>query len=189
MASLELRNIRKAYGDTLVLDDVSLSMEAREFIAFLGPSGQRQIDPAADHRRARDARQRRGLAGGASASTSCRPGERGVAMVFQHYALYPHMTRAREHGVRAAQRARARRTRSRRRVAEAARVLEIEEPARQEAGADVGRPAPARRDRPRDRQAARSCSCSTSRCPTSTRRCACAPGSSSRSCASGSTRR
>ena len=37
--TLELRNIRKAFGDTPVLDDISLSLEAREFVAFLGPSG------------------------------------------------------------------------------------------------------------------------------------------------------
>ena len=39
MASLELKGVRKAFGSTLILDDVSLSLESREFIAFLGPSG------------------------------------------------------------------------------------------------------------------------------------------------------
>ena len=107
MASLELHDVRKAYGDTPVLDDVSLTMEAREFVAFLGPSGQRQIDPAADHRRAsrRSTAARCVLEG--RRIDQLPPGERGVAMVFQHYALYPHMTRAREHGVRPPERARA----------------------------------------------------------------------------------
>ena len=39
MPSLELIDIRKAFGATPVLDGVSLAMEAKEFIAFLGPSG------------------------------------------------------------------------------------------------------------------------------------------------------
>ena len=39
MASLELIGVRKAFGATPVLDDLSLTLEAREFIAFLGPSG------------------------------------------------------------------------------------------------------------------------------------------------------
>jgi ABC-type Fe3+/spermidine/putrescine transport system ATPase subunit len=37
--SLELNGVRKSFGATPVLDDVSLALEAREFIAFLGPSG------------------------------------------------------------------------------------------------------------------------------------------------------
>jgi len=124
LASLELNNIRKAYGDTLVLDDVSLAMEAREFVAFLGPSGSgkstllriiagletpdagevllegRRIDPLP-------------------------PGERDVAMVFQHYALYPHMT-VRENMAFGLRNARVAKDEIDRRIADAARTLEIE---------------------------------------------------------------
>ena len=39
LASLELHDIHKAYGETPVLEGVSLTMEACEFVAFLGPSG------------------------------------------------------------------------------------------------------------------------------------------------------
>ena len=39
MSSLELKGVRKAFGATPVLDNVDLSLDAREFIAFLGPSG------------------------------------------------------------------------------------------------------------------------------------------------------
>jgi multiple sugar transport system ATP-binding protein len=39
LASLELHKINKMFGTTRVLDDVSLTLDAREFIAFLGPSG------------------------------------------------------------------------------------------------------------------------------------------------------
>ena len=37
--TLELKSIRKAFGATPVLDDVSLTVQSREFVAFLGPSG------------------------------------------------------------------------------------------------------------------------------------------------------
>jgi multiple sugar transport system ATP-binding protein len=123
--SLELSNVRKAFGATPVLDDVSLQMSAKEFIAFLGPSGSgkstllriiagletldagevvlegRRIDPLP-------------------------PGDRGVAMVFQHYALYPHMT-VRDNMAFGLRNARVPSDEIASRVAEAARILEIEE--------------------------------------------------------------
>jgi multiple sugar transport system ATP-binding protein len=91
LSGLELRDIRKAYGETLVLDGVSLRMDAREFIAFLGPSGSGKstllriiagLETADSGQIELDGDRIDGLA----------PGDRGVAMVFQHYALYPHMT-------------------------------------------------------------------------------------------------
>ena len=39
MASLELKGVRKSFGATPVLDNIDLTLDAREFIAFLGPSG------------------------------------------------------------------------------------------------------------------------------------------------------
>ena len=125
MSSLELKDVRKAFGATPVLDGVSLTMEPREFIAFLGPSGSgkstllriiagletldqgevwlegRRIDPLP-------------------------PGARGVAMVFQHYALYPHMS-VRENMAFGLRNARVPRDEIESRVGEAARVLEIED--------------------------------------------------------------
>ena len=91
MTSLELIDIRKSYGDVKVLDGVSLSLEAREFIAFLGPSGSGKstllriiagLETADSGEVWLDGRRLDQLA----------PGDRDVAMVFQHYALYPHMT-------------------------------------------------------------------------------------------------
>ena len=91
MPSLELSGVRKAFGATPVLDDLSLSLEAREFIAFLGPSGSGKstllriiagLESADAGEIKLEGRRIDGLP----------PGERGVAMVFQHYALYPHMT-------------------------------------------------------------------------------------------------
>ena len=91
MASLSLIDVRKAYGATPVLDGVSLSMEAKEFVAFLGPSGSGKSTLL------------RIIAGLESADSGevwldgariddLAPGDRGVALVFQQYALYPHMT-------------------------------------------------------------------------------------------------
>jgi multiple sugar transport system ATP-binding protein len=124
VAGLELNSVRKSYGDTLVLDDVSLVMAPREFTAFLGPSGSgkstllrivagletldagevwldgRRIDPLA-------------------------PGERDVAMVFQSYALYPHMT-VRENMAFGLRNARVPGPEIEARIAQAAKVLEME---------------------------------------------------------------
>ena len=125
MASLDLRNIRKAYADTLVLDDVSLTMEAREFIAFLGPSGSGKSTLL---------RIIAGLETPDSGEVwldgeridALPPGRRGVAMVFQHYALYPHMS-VRENMAFGLKNARVPKDEIARRIAEAARVLEIED--------------------------------------------------------------
>ena len=125
MASLELNGVRKAFGATPVLDDVSLSLEAREFIAFLGPSGSGKstllriiagLETADAGEVWLDGRRIDQLA----------PGDRGVAMVFQHYALYPHMS-VRENMAFGLRNARVPRDEIEARVAEAARVLEIED--------------------------------------------------------------
>jgi len=124
LPSLELSNVRKAYGETLVLDDVSLAMEAKEFVAFLGPSGSGKSTLL------------RIIAGLETADSGevrldgeridrLPPGRRGVAMVFQHYALYPHMT-VRENMAFGLRNAKVPKDEIEARVAEAARVLEIE---------------------------------------------------------------
>jgi ABC-type transporter Mla maintaining outer membrane lipid asymmetry ATPase subunit MlaF len=91
LASLELTGVSKAYGSTAVLDGVSLTMEPREFIAFLGPSGSGKstllrIIAGLETLDAGEVRL------GGQRIDKLRPGDRGVAMVFQHYALYPHMS-------------------------------------------------------------------------------------------------
>jgi len=125
LASLELSGVRKAFGTTPVLDDLSLTLEAREFIAFLGPSGSGKstllriiagLESADAGEIHLEGRRIDGLP----------PGERGVAMVFQHYALYPHMT-VRENMAFGLRNARVPKDEIARRVGDAARVLEIEE--------------------------------------------------------------
>ena len=122
--TLELKSIRKAFGATPVLNDVSLTVHSREFIAFLGPSGSGKstllriiagLETADAGEIVLDGRRIDTLA----------PGDRGVAMVFQHYALYPHMT-VRENMAFGLRNARVAKDEIDRRIGDAARVLEIE---------------------------------------------------------------
>jgi len=124
VASLELKGIRKSFGSTPVLDNIDLAIDAREFIAFLGPSGSGKSTLL------------RIIAGLESADAgevwlegrridALPPGERGVAMVFQHYALYPHMS-VRENMAFGLRNARVGKEEIERRIQDAAAVLEIE---------------------------------------------------------------
>lgn len=89
--TVQLTGVSKRFGDVLVIDELSLDIRSGEFIVFLGPSGcgkstllrmiagLEQIDSGqilVDGRRI----------------DQLSPGARNIAMVFQQYALYPHMT-------------------------------------------------------------------------------------------------
>jgi multiple sugar transport system ATP-binding protein len=122
---LELRNIRKAFKGTEVLAGVDLNVAPREFIAFLGPSGSGKstllrivagLETSDEGEVILDDRR----------IDTLPPGERGVAMVFQHYALYPHMT-VRENMAFGLKNARVPRADIDGLVTDAARTLEIEE--------------------------------------------------------------
>jgi multiple sugar transport system ATP-binding protein len=91
MASLTLQNITKRFGDVAALSNVNLQVENSAFFVLLGPSGcgkstLLQIVAGLD-------RQDEGsvLLDG-QAVDEFSPRQRDVAMVFQNYALYPHMT-------------------------------------------------------------------------------------------------
>jgi multiple sugar transport system ATP-binding protein/lactose/L-arabinose transport system ATP-binding protein len=90
MDFLKIDNVVKKYGDTTVIDDVSLSAREGEFVVFVGPSGCGKstllrlvagLDEVSDGRIHIDSTD----------VTEVPPADRGVSMVFQSYALYPHM--------------------------------------------------------------------------------------------------
>jgi lactose/L-arabinose transport system ATP-binding protein len=91
MSGLKLRNVRKSYGAVEVIKGVSLDVEPREFVVFVGPSGcgkstlLRMIAGLEDIS-AGD------LEIGGQRMNEVDPSKRGIAMVFQSYALYPHMS-------------------------------------------------------------------------------------------------
>ncbi len=123
MPDLELINVSKSYGATRVLEDVSLLVTGREFIAFLGPSGSGKstLLRIIAGLEAADAGE---IRLGGERIDRLAPGARGIAMVFQHYALYPHMT-VRENMAFGLVNAKLPRDEIARRIVQAADILEI----------------------------------------------------------------
>ncbi|WNG56150.1 sn-glycerol-3-phosphate ABC transporter ATP-binding protein UgpC [Archangium gephyra] len=93
MADVLLRDVQKRYGSQSVIHGVSLELKHREFIVFVGPSGcgkSTLLRMVAGLERITGGEI---LIGGRRVNDT-PPGDRGVSMVFQNYALYPHMTAA-----------------------------------------------------------------------------------------------
>ena len=91
MASVELKGIRKSFGSVEVIRDVNLKISEGEFVVLVGPSGCGKstllrciagLEPVSSGTLLLDGVDQ----------TDADPIARGVAMVFQSYALYPHMT-------------------------------------------------------------------------------------------------
>ena len=91
MESIRLLNVGKSYGGARVIDDVSLDIAGNEFIVFLGASGcgKSTLLRLIAGLETLDAGE---IRIGERRIDHLPPGERSVAMVFQHYALYPHMS-------------------------------------------------------------------------------------------------
>ncbi|HEX7649657.1 MAG TPA: sn-glycerol-3-phosphate ABC transporter ATP-binding protein UgpC [Noviherbaspirillum sp.] len=91
MAGLKLTGVKKAYGDVQTLHGIDLTIEDGEFVVFVGPSGcgkstlLRSIC-GLEEISAGD------LTIGGKRMNDVPPAERGISMVFQSYALYPHMS-------------------------------------------------------------------------------------------------
>ncbi|HEU4434136.1 MAG TPA: ABC transporter ATP-binding protein [Pyrinomonadaceae bacterium] len=122
--SIQFKNVTKTFGDTLVVDDLNLEIDDGEFVVLLGPSGCGKTTTL------------RMLAGLETVSTGdifiegerindVQTQHRDLAMVFQSYALYPHMTIADNIGYPLRVRKLDKQERTRR-VREVARMLEIE---------------------------------------------------------------
>ena len=91
MAEIRIRNVAKTYGKTTIMQAVDLDIRNGEFVVILGPSGcgksslLRMIAGLEDITSGEIE-----IAG--TVVNALEPRERGCAMVFQNYALYPHMT-------------------------------------------------------------------------------------------------
>ena len=124
MNAIELKNVRKSFGLSAVLHGIDLAIEQGEFIVFVGPSGCGKSTLL---------RMIAGLEDVTSGEieidgvvvNDVEPSARKLAMVFQSYALYPHMTVAgnMSFGLRMTGTSKAE---TERRVAEAARILQLE---------------------------------------------------------------
>ncbi len=108
MTSLELRQINKSYGAYHALRGIDLAVEEGEFIVMVGPSGCGKSTLLKTIAGLEGITSGQILINGRDVSKA-EPGERGIAMVFQSYALYPHMTVAENmgFGLRMAKRPRA----------------------------------------------------------------------------------
>ena len=125
MSQVELRSVRKVFDQTVVIHDFSLGIEKGELVVFVGPSGcgkstLLRLICGLEH-----------LSGGevridGASMRGVNPAKREVAMVFQSYALYPHMNVASNMGfaLRMAGMGKAEREK---RVLEAARILKLED--------------------------------------------------------------
>jgi multiple sugar transport system ATP-binding protein len=91
MATVALNNISKSFDDTQVLCNINLAIEDREFIVFVGPSGCGKTTLLRIIAGLEEATEGQVFIDGKDVSTA-HPVDRGISMVFQSYALYPHLT-------------------------------------------------------------------------------------------------
>ena len=91
MATLSLRGIKKRFGDTQVLHGIDLEVADGEMIVIVGASGCGKSTLLRIVSGLESASEGQILIGGRDV-TALEPAERDIAMVFQNYALYPHMS-------------------------------------------------------------------------------------------------
>ena len=125
MADISLKDVSKRFGTVIVLENISMHINAGEFVVFLGPSGcgkstllrmiagLEEVDGGEIHIGDRRVDQ-------------LPPNEREVSMVFQNYALYPHMT-VRNNMAFGLQNIGTPKAQIDKQIAEAAKILELED--------------------------------------------------------------
>lgn len=89
---VEIRNLRKRFGDVWAVDGVSLSVDEGKFLVLLGPSGCGKTTTMRVVAGLETPTSGEIYIGGERMSEDVPPRARGIAMVFQSYALYPHKT-------------------------------------------------------------------------------------------------
>jgi multiple sugar transport system ATP-binding protein len=124
VASVELRNIRKTYGKVEAVREVSLEVADRELVVFVGPSGCGKSTLLRMIAGLEEISGGELLIGG-EVMNKVPAADRGIAMVFQSYALYPHMTVAENMGF-ALKMMGMGRAEVEAKVREAARILQLE---------------------------------------------------------------
>ncbi len=123
MAAIRLEGIRKSFGDLEVIKGIDLRIDEREFVVFVGPSGCGKSTLLRLIAGLEEVSEGKILIDDTEA-TGLPPAERGLSMVFQSYALYPHMT-VRENMGFGLRMARAPASEIARKVADAAAILHL----------------------------------------------------------------
>jgi multiple sugar transport system ATP-binding protein len=124
MADVDMERLHKSFGELPVLNDISMQVRHGEFMVFVGPSGcgkSTLLRSIAGLEKPTSGR----ISIGGKDVTNWPPARRGVSMVFQSYALYPHMT-VRENIAFGLKVSKVPVAEIKTRVAEAASILQIE---------------------------------------------------------------
>ncbi|MGX7705324.1 ABC transporter ATP-binding protein [Methylobacterium sp. Gmos1] len=124
MATLRLRGLRKSYGDAEIIKGVDLDIADREFAVFVGPSGCGKSTLLRMIAGLEEITDGDLFIDGARVN-EVGPADRGLAMVFQSYALYPHMS-VRDNMAFALKLAGASKAERAAKVAEASRILQLD---------------------------------------------------------------
>jgi len=124
VATLDLQNVEKHFDSVAVIKPLSLAIAHGEFVVFVGPSGCGKSTLLRMIAGLESVTRGAILVGGKDVTT-LPPAHRNVAMVFQNYALYPHMTVADNIGF-GLMIARVPKAQRQKKIAEAARVLRLE---------------------------------------------------------------
>jgi len=91
MATLDLQKISKSFGTAKVLHDIDLAIKDKEFVVFVGPSGCGKSTLLRIIAGLEESSSGKIVIEGRDVSAA-HPVDRGISMVFQSYALYPHLT-------------------------------------------------------------------------------------------------
>ena len=91
MGSITLKNVQKSFGGVTVIPDISLEIEDGQFVVFVGPSGCGKSTLLRLIAGLEDVTSGQILIDGVDMSKEA-PAQRKLSMVFQSYALYPHMS-------------------------------------------------------------------------------------------------